>query len=88
MIIMVTNWIKRGTNNFLGRIHSWDESGQSVAMSADGNIIAVGIPGYDNQQFSGYPNVGDVRVFEWLDGEWDEINVSVDNDTMITQEIL
>jgi len=75
-----TNWVKRGTDNYLGRIHSNDESGKSVAMSADGNIIAVGIPGYDYQQLSGYTNIGDVRVFEWVDDEWAEINVSVDND--------
>src|SRR5690554_2854138 len=48
---------------------SWDESGTSVALSADGTIVAIGAP-----RHSGNGNEsGQVRVFENVQGIWTQI---------------
>lgn len=53
-----------------------DVLGQSVALSADGNIIAVGAP-YNS---GGGTNSGHVRVFENIDGVWEQIGDAINGD--------
>src|SRR5690554_2194806 len=52
---------------------SWDESGTSVALSADGTIVAIGAP-----RHSGNGNEsGQVRVFENIAGTWTKIGSDI-----------
>ena len=54
-----------------------DESGTSVAISADGNRVAIGAP------FNGAsPNFshGHVRVYEWTGTEWDQVGEDIDGE--------
>ena len=57
-----------------------DESGWSVALSADGSVLAVGSP-YSN---SGGRSSGNARVFKWTSSAWqqlgDDINGEVAGD--------
>lgn len=53
-----------------------DVLGQSVALSAVGNIIAVGAP-YNS---GGGTNSGHVRVFENVDGNWTQIGDAINGD--------
>ena len=52
--------------------NSDDQSGYSISMSADGNIVALGSIYYDN---SGNSNTGQVRVFQYSSGmgTWSQI---------------
>lgn len=50
-----------------------DQFGQSIALSADGNIIAIGAP-YNS---GGGTNSGHVRVFENVDGNWTQIGDAI-----------
>lgn len=52
---------------------SWDHSGTSVALSADGTIVAIGAP-----RHSGNGNEsGQVRVFENVQGIWTQIGSDI-----------
>src|SRR5690606_37155992 len=53
-----------------------DQFGQSIALSADGNIIAVGAP-YNS---AGATNSGHVRVFENINGAWEQIGDAINGD--------
>src|SRR5690554_4348640 len=53
-----------------------DQLGQSVALSADGNIIAVGAPYNSN----GGTNSGHVRIFENVDGIWTQVGNAINGD--------
>ena len=44
-----------------------DGSGHSVALNADGTILAIGAPSNDG---AGGSNAGHVRVYEWSSGAW------------------
>lgn len=47
-----------------------NQSGRSVSLSSDGNIVAIGEPGYATGGNSG---IGNVRVFENISGTWTQI---------------
>src|SRR5690554_1886239 len=51
----------------------WDESGTSVALSADGTIVAIGAPRYNGNGNES----GQVRVFENLQGTWTQIGSDI-----------
>ena len=53
-----------------------DWSGQSVALSADGEIVAVGACFNDG----GASNAGHVRVYEWSGGLWSQLGSDIDGD--------
>ena len=55
---------------------SGDQSGWSVALSPDGNRIAIGAP---NHAGSG-SEAGQVRVFEYDNGSWTQIGSDIDGD--------
>ena len=55
-------WIRRGGADDLSGGQADAEAGISTALSADGNVVSVGIPYYDYDNVS---NVGRVRVFEY-----------------------
>lgn len=53
-----------------------DQLGQSIALSANGNIVAIGAPfGSDGVIYSGY-----VRVLENVDGVWTQIGDAISGD--------
>lgn len=64
-----SEWLQRG-NDIVGS-EQGDIFGESVSISADGNIIAVGAPGFLNPSYlsptgpSGY-----TRIFEWNGTNW------------------
>ena len=41
-----------------------DSTGDSVALSANGHVVAIGSFGYDNGNYDNYYDIGLVRVFE------------------------
>src|SRR5690554_1090622 len=47
-----------------------NQSGRSVSLSSDGNIVAIGESGYTT---SGNSRIGNVRVFENISGTWAQI---------------
>jgi alpha-tubulin suppressor-like RCC1 family protein len=47
---------------------SGDEFGKSVALSADGNILAIGAPTYDQAVSPGY-----VKVYHLQDDDWKQM---------------
>ena len=53
-----------------------DNSGSSVALSADGTILAVGAIGNDGKA----ANAGHVRVYEWSDGSWTQLGSDIDGE--------
>ena len=61
------NWINRGEAGLGKPANTNNYSGSVVAMSEDATVIATGDP-YSR---------GTVRVFEWVDDAWNEINVQV-----------
>jgi hypothetical protein len=54
--------------------NNYDFSGQSVAISDDGSIIAVGAHHYNN---NGNNNSGNVRVFENIGGVWSQKGLDI-----------
>ena len=55
---------------------TYDQSGYSVALSADGSIVAIGAPYNDG---SG-TNSGHVRVYENVNGTWNKIGSDIDGE--------
>ena len=53
-----------------------DSSGQSVAMSASGNRVAVGAPGNDDNG----SNAGHVRIWEQVGSNWIQVGDDIDGD--------
>jgi hypothetical protein len=57
-----TNWNKRG--NRIDGESSFDRSGMSLSLSADGNVLAIGAPlNEGDSEYTIY--TGQVRVYEW-----------------------
>jgi hypothetical protein len=53
-----------------------DESGESVALSADGTVVAIGAPGNDgNGSHSGH-----VRVYQNIGGVWTQVGADIDGE--------
>ena len=53
-----------------------DESGSSVAMSSDGNTIAIGAPGNDGNGL----NSGHVRIYTWNGTTWTQRGHDIDGE--------
>ncbi len=69
------NWTQIG-NNILGE-DSQNGSGNSVSLSADGSIVAIGAP-FNNG--NGY-KAGHVRIYENFNGTWTQIGNDIDGET-------
>src|SRR5690554_5388288 len=52
---------------------TWDESGTSVALSADGTIVAIGAPRHNGNGNES----GQVRVFENVQGTWTQVGSDI-----------
>lgn len=70
-----TDWALMG--NFLQGESPADYSGSSVALSEDGNRLAIGAPGND---LVATPSTGQVRVYEWTGTLWTQLGNDIDGD--------
>lgn len=64
-------WLQLGED--LDGEASWDQSGNSVSISADGTVVAIGAPYNDG---NGY-DAGHVRIFEWMGGSWVQLGQEI-----------
>lgn len=64
------NWVQKG--NIIYGDTAGDESGKSISLSNNGQIIAIGSPGFDDLSAQ---NVGQVRIFEYGSGtnQWEQL---------------
>jgi hypothetical protein len=65
-------WTQRG-NDIIG-VESWEGSGYSVSLSADGTVVAIGVPYTDNY-------TGHVRIYEWKNGTWRQIGNDINGES-------
>jgi hypothetical protein len=56
-----SSWTQRGSD--ITGSAAGDSFGLKVSLSTDGDTVAIGAPGHDN-------NKGMVRVYEWISGSW------------------
>ncbi len=68
-------WIQIG-NDIIGEA-SFDQSGWSISLSADGNTVAIGAIGNDGNGAQS----GHVRIFSNESGEWNQIGNNIDGET-------
>ena len=54
-----------------------DDSGTSVSLNANGNIVAIGAPKANANQS------GQVRIFEYLSGNWLQIGQNINGDAVV-----
>ena len=67
--LAVGSWSQRGAD--IRGERAGDRSGSSVAMSADGRVVAVGEPDSEAGHTGRFEkDFGQARVFEWRDGAW------------------
>ena len=76
------NWIQTGPD-IVGEA-DFDDSGFSVALSADGNRVAIGAP-YNDGTVSGGSGpdgsaVGHVRVYDWNSTNWVQVGADIDGE--------
>jgi hypothetical protein len=57
-----------------------DQSGWSVALSADGTVLAVGAPLNDGTTTSPSDNRGHVRVYEYVSSNWTQLGGDIDGE--------
>lgn len=67
-------WVQKGSNIY-GEA-SGDISGQSLAMSDDGNTIAIGARLNDGNG----PDAGHVRIYEWDGSSWSQKGLDIDGE--------
>ena len=53
-----------------------DESGESISLSSDGTIVAIGAPNNDG----GGEDAGHVRVYEYSVGDWVQLGSDIDGE--------
>jgi hypothetical protein len=69
-----TSWIQLG--NDIDGENAGDESGNAVAISSNGNRVAIGASLNDGT--AGY--AGHVRVFDWNDSSWVQVGADIDGE--------
>ena len=73
-------WRQRGFD--IGGEFIYNQSGASVALSADGNTVAIGAPGNDPDEILGNNgHLGHVRIFEWRNDCWRQRGSDIDGMT-------
>lgn len=71
-----TDWVQRGSD--IDGEAEKEYSGHAVALSANGDILAIGVPGSAvNGTFS-----GQVRVFEWNGSDWVQKGQGIDGEAI------
>lgn len=76
-----TGWIQRGAA-LVGEA-SFDQSGWSVSLNAEGNRVAIGALGNDATGI----NAGQVRTYEWdyIQQVWEQMGVDIDGEAAADQ---
>ena len=69
-----TSWDQLGDD--INGESSFDESGGSVSLSADGSVVAIGAVGNDGNGFIG----GHTRIYHWNGTSWDQLGDDIDGD--------
>jgi len=69
-----SSWTQRGDNIDGEAVN--DNSGHSVSLSSDGNIIAIGAPSNDGTA----SNAGHVRVYTWNGSSWTQRGDDIDGE--------
>ena len=72
-----SSWVQRGSNLY-GNNYGGD-FGQSVALNAAGDVVAVGAPYHFESHDGGQSGDGIVRVFRWFDNSWQSMGTTEDN---------
>jgi|AntDeeMinimDraft_5_1070356.scaffolds.fasta_scaffold01106_2 hypothetical protein len=67
-------WTQRGQD--IDGEAAYDESGESVSMSADGNTVAIGAPQNDGNG----NKAGHVRVYDWSGTIWTQRGLDIDGE--------
>tara|TARA_Y100000768_G_scaffold378651_1_gene353347 strand:+ start:82 stop:1290 length:1209 start_codon:yes stop_codon:yes gene_type:complete len=70
-------WARRLPLDRFDGTDAWAHWGESVALSADGAIVAVGAMRSD---FEGKSDVGHVEVHEWNNGAWTQLGTDVEGE--------
>jgi hypothetical protein len=70
-----TSWVQLGEN--IDGEAPGDESGYSVSLNGEGNILAIGAR-YNNNANGDY--AGHVRVYEWNDASWVQLGENIDGE--------
>jgi len=61
----------------------FDQSGSSISLSSDGNILAIGAPNNDgNGNVGNFP--GHVRIYQNQEGNWIQIGQDIDGEEELT----
>lgn len=68
-----TQWVQRGID--IDGENPYDNSGFSVSLSNDGNVLAIGAPQNKNENNSGH-----VRVYAWNGSEWIQRGIDIDGE--------
>ena len=66
-----SSWVQVGAD--IGGEATFDRSGTSVALSSDGNRVAIGAP----INFGAGTNSGHVRVYDWTGTEWEQVGADI-----------
>jgi hypothetical protein len=69
-----SNWVQRGAD--IDGEAAGNQSGNSVSLSADGSIVAIGAL-YNGENGS---NSGHVRVYEWINSNWVQRGADIDGE--------
>jgi uncharacterized protein YaiE (UPF0345 family) len=69
-----SSWIQRGAD--IDGEADFDASGESVSLSSDGNVIAIGAPGNDGNG----PGSGHVRVYSFESSSWIQKGADIDGE--------
>ncbi|MCV2484333.1 T9SS type A sorting domain-containing protein [Flavobacterium sp. SH_e] len=71
----VSGWWQQIGSDFYGESVG-DNSGSSISLSSNGNIIAIGSPGND----ANGTDAGSVRVYESVAGVWTQVGADIDGE--------
>jgi hypothetical protein len=74
-----TEWSQVGSD--IGGVADGDSFGQSVSVSSDGKIVAIGATGNDGNG----QNSGHVRVFEYKDNQWTQLGSDIEGEKYTDQ---
>jgi len=70
-----SDWLQLG--NDIDGAAAYDESGESVSLSSDGNRLVIGATGNDD----GGLNSGHARVFQWSGSSWEQLGSDIEGES-------
>ncbi len=81
--ILESDWIQKGQDIEGEKWNIGDDSGHSVSISSNGNILAIGAPLNDAKDYlndPGLANSGHVRIYEWKENSWIQRGEDIDGE--------